>query len=111
AVFAGSPVTLEAARRVLGLVRGDALRSFIDSLSQRDASRALQLLEDVSQEGADLRQFLDEVIFYLRGALLIRAGSEAAAAPDFGEDERAWLRNVTSRWSPGEISAVLRSYG
>src|SRR5439155_5999080 len=42
---------------------------------------------------------------------LIRAGSEAAAAADFGLDERAWLRTVAERWAPGEISAVLRSYG
>jgi DNA polymerase-3 subunit gamma/tau len=111
AVFAGSPVTLESARRILGLVRGDALRSFIDSLSQRDASRALQTLEDVAQEGADLRQFLDEVVFYLRGALKIRAGADAAVASDFGQDERSWLRSVADRWSPAEISAILRAFG
>ena len=111
AVFAGSPVTLDAARRVLGLVRGDALRSFIDAVSQRDATRALEILEDVAQEGADLRQFLDEVVFYLRGALLIRAGSEGGTAADFGQDERSWLREVAQRWSPGEITSVLRAYG
>jgi DNA polymerase-3 subunit gamma/tau len=111
AVFAGSPVTLDSARRVLGLVRGDALRAFIDALSQRDPSRALQMLEDVAQEGADLRQFLDEVVFYLRGALLIRAGSDAATAADFGPDEREWLREVAQRWSPGEITTILRAYG
>ncbi len=111
AVFAGSPVTLDSARRVLGLVRGDALRSFIDALSQRDASKALETLEDVAQEGADLRQFLDEVVFYLRGALLIRVGAEAAAASDFVIEERGWLRGVAQRWSPGEITAALRGFG
>ena len=111
AVFAGSPVSLESARRVLGLVRGDALRLFIDSLSQRDASRALQTLEDVAQEGADLRQFLDEVVFYLRGALKIRAGADAALASDFGQDERSWLRSVAERWSPAEISTILHAFG
>ncbi len=111
AVFGGSPVTLEAARRVLGLVRGDALRSFIDAVSQRDASRALEVLEDVAQEGADLRQFLDEVVFYLRGALLIRAGSDTATAADFGQDERSWLRSVAQRWAPADITGILRAYG
>jgi DNA polymerase-3 subunit gamma/tau len=111
AVFAGSPVTLEAARRVLGLVRGDALRSFIDAISQHDPSRALQMLEDVAQEGADLRQFLDEVVFYLRGALLIRAGSDAATESDFAPDEREWLREIAQRWSPAEITAILRAFG
>jgi DNA polymerase III subunit gamma/tau len=111
AVFAGSPVTLDAARRVLGLVRGDALRTFVDALSLRDSRRALQVLEDVAQEGADLRQFLDEVLFYVRGALLIRAGADAATASDFAPDEREWLRGVAQRWSPGEITAILRAYG
>jgi DNA polymerase III subunit gamma/tau len=111
AVFAGSPVTLESARRVLGLVRGDALRTFIDALSQRDAGRGLQLLEDVAQEGADLRQFLDEVVFYLRGALLIRSGADEAVGADFAAEERDWLREVSHHWSPGEIADVLRAFG
>src|SRR5579862_2677871 len=75
AAFAGTPITMEAARRVLGLVRGDALRAFFDAVSLGDARRAVQLVEDLTEEGADLRQFLDEVLFYLRRALLLRLGA------------------------------------
>lgn len=109
AAFAGTPVTLEAARRVLGLVRGDAIRSVIDALARRDSRRALQVIEDVAQEGADLRQFLGEVLLELRAALLLRAGAEEAV--DLGVEERAWLQSVAQQWAPGEIVAILRSYG
>jgi len=111
ASFAGPLVTLEAARHVLGLVRGDALRAFVDAIAQRDGRRAFQVLEDLVQEGADIHQFLDELVFYLRGALLIRAGADASIAGDMGADEREWLRSVAAHWAPGEIASVLSAYG
>jgi DNA polymerase-3 subunit gamma/tau len=107
AVFAGSPVSLDAARKVLGLVRGDAIRSFIDGLSQGDSRTALEVLEDVAQEGADLHQFLDEVLFDLRAALLIRVGAEAATATEMGAEEREWLRGVAGLWAPSQLAEAL----
>ncbi len=111
AAFGGSPVTLEAARRVLGLVRGDTLQAFIDALARRDSPRAFLLLEDLAQEGADLRQFLDEVLFYIRAILLTRVGADQAIAAEFGQEERGWIRAVAQLWGPAAIAEVLRLYG
>ncbi|MBM2809566.1 MAG: polymerase subunit gamma/tau [Chloroflexi bacterium] len=111
AAFSGSPVTLDGTRRVLGLARGDALRSFVDALAYRDCQRAFVVLEDVAREGADLRQFLDELLGILRAALLIRAGAEAAISSEHSEEEMGWLRASTQHWSPGEIAELLESYG
>lgn len=108
AAFAGTPITLEAARQVLGLVRGDALRTFVDALALRNGSTALQVLEDVAQEGVDLHQFLDEVLSELRSVLLARAGAERAVEGD--PEERTWIRSVAQQWAPGEIVAALRAF-
>ena len=108
AAFTGNPVTLEGARQVLGLVRGDALRSFVDALAQRDGRKALQVLEDVAQEGADLHQFLDEVLDALRSLLLARVGADRTL--ETAPEERDWLREVAQRWAPGEIVAALRAF-
>ena len=111
ATFGGSPVTVDAARSVLGLVRGDALRTFLDALAYRDSRHALDTLEAIAQEGGDLHQFLDEVLFELRAALLVRAGADGAIAADFSPDELDWLRELSKRWSPGEIATILDAYG
>ncbi len=108
ASFAGSPVTVDAARQVLGLARGDAIRSFVDAISAHDAAAAFAVLEDLVQEGADLRQFLGEVLFDLRGALLARVGADSAIAADFGGDEWAWLQEIAQRWAPASLAAALR---
>lgn len=111
AAFAGESVTMDATRNVLGLVRGDALRSYLDALSLGDAARALQLLENISEQGADLRQFLDEVLFYLRGVLLTRSGAASSLEGQFGPEERSWLEQLADRWSPGQILSILRAFG
>ncbi|MBI4213732.1 MAG: DNA polymerase III subunit gamma/tau [Chloroflexi bacterium] len=111
AAFAGSSVTMEEARTVLGLARGDALRSYLDALSVGDAPRALQLVEDLADEGADLRQFLDELLVYLRGTLLSRSGAASALETSFGPEERGWLSEIAQRWAPGQILGILRAFG
>lgn len=111
AAFGGRTVTMEGTRSVLGLVRGDALRSYLDALSVGDASRGLQVLEESGEQGADLRQFLDEVLFYLRGVLLARSGASAALEAHFGPEERAWLEQLAQRWAPGQIVSILRAFG
>lgn len=109
ASFAGSPVTIDAARRVLGLARGDALRSFVDALSAQDVPAALSVLAELVQEGADLRQFLSEVLFDLRGAFLARVGADSAIGADFSRDEVDWLRGVGQRWAPSRLATVVRA--
>ena len=111
AAFSGAGVSLETARQVLGLVRGDALQAFVDAVLRRDSQRALILLEDMFREGADLRQFVDELLFYLRGVLLARVGAEAAIAGDFGGEELYWIRASAQQCSPAEISEILRLFG
>jgi DNA polymerase-3 subunit gamma/tau len=111
AAFGDTGVSLETARQVLGLVRGDALQAFVDALLRRDSQRALILLEDMSREGADLRQFVDELLFYLRGVLLTRVGAETAIAGDFGGEELDWIRSSAQQCSPAEISEILRLFG
>lgn len=110
AAFGGRSVSMEAARTVLGLVRGDALRAYLDALSVGDSARGLELLEQISEEGADLRQFLDEVVFYLRGALLARSGAGPSLEIQFGHDERVWLEELATRWAPGQVLGMLRSF-
>ncbi|MPZ14771.1 MAG: DNA polymerase III subunit gamma/tau [Chloroflexi bacterium] len=110
AAFAGPIVTLEAALQVLGLVRGDALRAYVDALAVGDSRRALEVLEDIAQEGADLRQFADEVLFDLRGALLMRAGAGTALTADLPAEEHEWLRDVAGRLAPMRIASLLRAY-
>jgi DNA polymerase-3 subunit gamma/tau len=82
----------------------------VDAVSARDAAAAFTVLEDLVQEGADLRQFLGEMLFDLRGALLARVGAEAAMATDFGPDESEWLRSVGQRWAPAGLAAALREF-
>ncbi len=83
AAFGGTTVTMDGTRNVLGLVRGDALRAYLDAISMGDVARGLQLLEDIGEQGADLRQFLDEVLFYLRGVLLARSGAGSSLGGAF----------------------------
>ena len=110
AAFTGSPLTLDGARSVLGLVRGDALRTFLDALTHADTRAAFEVVETLVEEGADLRQFLEELLGNLRALLHVRVGAEGSTENDFSPDERDWLKNVAPQWSPVQLVAVMQTF-
>lgn len=107
--YAGDRVTLAATREVLGLAGIESVRQLVEALADADASRALDLLGEALAEGADLRQLVEELLGYLRGALLLRVGAQGALAGEFGQEETEWLRGAAGRWAMGMLVPAIRA--
>ncbi|MBI2756148.1 MAG: DNA polymerase III subunit gamma/tau [Chloroflexi bacterium] len=106
--FSGGHVDMDVARAVLGLPAVETVRQCLEALGARDGATLMGLLADVSEGGADLRQFTDELVAQLRALLLVRAGSEAALAAEMASEDVAFLRGQRDAWS---IGALLRLVG
>jgi DNA polymerase-3 subunit gamma/tau len=106
--YAGDRLTLAAAREVLGLTAEESLRATAEALARHDARAALDVVGELAREGADLRQFLDDLVGYLRALLLARLGASEALAFEFGADEQAWLESQAGAWQPTQLVALVR---
>ena len=106
--YGGSELTVGAAREVLGLAAEESLQRCAEALGRHDARAALELVGTLAREGADLRQFLDDLVDYLRALLLTRLGASDALAFEFGADERAWLESQAGAWQPAELVELVR---
>jgi DNA polymerase-3 subunit gamma/tau len=73
----GAEIKTEDIKDLLGLVEINLISQFCDFLSQKKASEAIIFLNEISDKGSDLQEFVKSLINYLRQALIIRiTGSE-----------------------------------
>ncbi len=70
----GSEITLAQVRSILGIASPQAVKELVSYLATNDVSKGLALIEQLMDEGVDLRQFSHQVVEHLRGLLLIKLG-------------------------------------
>lgn len=105
--FGGGQVDMAVARTVLGLPPVETVRATLDALAAHDASALMERLLDVEEGGADLRQFAEELVWSLRGLLMVRAGAQSSLAAEFSAEELAWLADLAPAFTVGGLMALV----
>lgn len=88
--YYGNKIELWQVRELLGITTDFKAKELVRQIMRKDLSGGLATINKVSSEGLDLRAFLREVVEYLRGLLLLKAGSEEAI--DATQDEIAEMK-------------------
>jgi DNA polymerase-3 subunit gamma/tau len=78
ASYGDDEITLAQVQAVLGTVSSQAIGKLVEHLVKRDVAGGLDLINQVIGDGVDPRQFNRELLEYLRGLLLIKAGNGAS---------------------------------
>jgi DNA polymerase-3 subunit gamma/tau len=101
----GAPATIDVAdvTGTLGLSRNDRVENLIEAIGQRDAGKALRIVQEAIDEGEDARQLNRQLLNYIRLLLFERSGGSADA------DDRARALAVT--FSLGELADLARRLG
>jgi DNA polymerase-3 subunit gamma/tau len=78
ASYGDEEITLAQVQAMLGTVSSQAIGKLVGHLVKRDVAGGLDLINQVVGDGMDPRQFNRELVEYLRGLLLIKAGNGAS---------------------------------
>lgn len=70
-------ITVERLRDVLGLSDVELVYQLAGCMAAHDVGRGLALIHQAVVQGADVRQFTQQVVEYLRAALVVRVGGSA----------------------------------
>jgi DNA polymerase-3 subunit gamma/tau len=100
-----APGTIEAAdvTSALGLSRNDRVESLVEAIGQRDAGKALRIVQGAIDEGEDARQLNRQLLSYIRVLLFERSGGSADA------DDRA--RSLAESFSLAQLADLARRFG
>ena len=107
--YYGSSVKLKQAQEMLGITGDKRAGELVGHIMANDVTAGMKVLNTVTNDGLDLKQFNRELVAYLRQLLLVKAGSEEAG--DFTAEELAALKDIASRADMGQILKTVKAFG
>ena len=78
--YGGDVITEQQVQAVRGTISGQAISQLVDFLVAGDAASGLGLMNQMAEEGIDLRQLSLQLVAYLRTVLVSRVGGQQAQA-------------------------------
>ncbi len=75
--YGDAEIGAEHVRALLGIGSTELVARFVDALLTRDLRAGLEVIDTLVDQGVPLRQFNAELLEYLRGMLLVKAGGES----------------------------------
>ncbi|TET40290.1 MAG: DNA polymerase III subunit gamma/tau [Dehalococcoidia bacterium] len=106
--YYGPEIELHQVQALLGITGDARARELARHIVNRDITAGLQTINSVTLDGLDLRQFNRELVEYLRGLLLVKAGAEEAI--DLAPEAVAELRSLAERASMDHLSKAVKLF-
>jgi DNA polymerase-3 subunit gamma/tau len=107
-IYHGSEITQHHAQKELGIIGDERVRQLAGCILRRDIAQGLTTINSVCDDGLDLRQFNRELMEYLRGVLLLKAGAEDAV--DFPAETVGEMKKLGGGISLEEISRAIKLF-
>ena len=104
----GSRIELHQVQAMLGISGDVRSRELAGHIVDNDITAGLQTINSVTQDGLDLRQFNRELVEYLRGLLLVKAG--AGAAIDLPPEELLEMKGLAERAPMAQLSKAAKLF-
>jgi DNA polymerase III subunit gamma/tau len=102
-------ITVGRLHQVLGLGDAQMVHELVVHTADYDAGSGLALVNRAVEAGADVRQFAQQVVEYLRNLLLLRVGSDAALL-DVDAETHANLSALVGRVSVHELLRWIKLF-
>ncbi len=107
--YGDGTVTLKQAQAILGSVASQAVSQLTNALIARDVPNGLNLINQTMGDGADPRQFLREILEYLRGLLLLR-GAPDGSLLNLPQETIAEMRTQTVAIPTAELLGIIKVF-
>jgi DNA polymerase III subunit gamma/tau len=101
--FSGDQIAEEDVTTALGLVSAATLGRFVEAIADRNTAEILNLVEEVSVRGYDLRNFTRELTAYLRHLLVIKSGISGSDLLGVTDVEVDRLKQLSFRFSEEDL--------
>jgi DNA polymerase-3 subunit gamma/tau len=105
----GPHLELHQAQAMLGLSGDRRVRELLSHIINRDLRAGLTTINGVAEDGLDLRQFSRELVEYLRGLLLVKAGSGGAV--DLTPEDLAEMKGLAAKAPMSQLLKAVKLFG
>lgn len=102
--YYGTDISLKQVQAILGVTGDKRVKELLRHIVNNDISAGMKIINAVSSDGLDLKQFSRELVAYLRGLLLVKTGGDKDL--DFTTEELAELKDLALK---APLQQILKS--
>ena len=105
---AGKDLTTDAVEQIIGLGSSALLRKLTAAITERDLSKSLKTLSDLTKQGTDLSQCLDQLIGYFRDLRLLAIDDNLSALIQSPKSDLSELKQKAEQMSVNRLSRIIK---
>ena len=105
---AGKDLTLDAVEQIIGLSSTSRLRELAEALTERNLAKSLKTLNNLTKQGTDLSQFLDQLISYFRDLRLLAIDDSLSELIQSPQSDVSELKQKAEQMSVNRLSRIIK---
>jgi DNA polymerase III subunit gamma/tau len=105
--YCKNKVTIEDTNSILGIIDQERLHKFSQHIIDRDVSAAIKFINEMTNDGIDLSQFMLSLVEYFRNAMLVKEGKDLYSVIDLTEEEADRLSSQINSLTREDILYIL----
>ena len=104
----GKDLTIEAVEQTIGLGSSSLLQELREAITERDLVKGLKTLNNLTKQGTDLSQCLDQLIGYFRDLRLLAIDSSLSEQVQSPKSDIAILKQKVEQMSVTRLSRIIK---
>ncbi len=105
--FSGDVINDEDLKEILGTISNNVLLEFSTAILEENSDKVFTLVEEIIENGFDLRFFYKELILHFRNLLLVHTVEHSQDLLPFASEDLENLKNVSEKSSVEELLRYL----
>jgi DNA polymerase III subunit gamma/tau len=108
--FCGAKITESDVLSMFGLTAQTQIEEMASAIINGDISKTLEGLNNISQNGKDLRRFLADLLAYFRNLLLFQVSQNSESLLDIPENEAKTIAQQTASISATALTRIMDTF-
>jgi DNA polymerase-3 subunit gamma/tau len=105
----GSDINLNQVRDMLGITGNERIKELVGHIINANITDGIKTINEINNDGFDLKQLNRELISYLRGLLLIKTGYSSDI--EFTPEETVLLKELADKSTVEKILKAIKIFG
>ena len=105
---AGKNLTVEAVEQTIGLGSSSLVQELTEAITERDVAKGLKTLNNLTKQGTDLSQCLDQLIGYFRDLRLLVIDNSLSEQIQSPQSDLPRLKQQAEQMSVGRLSRIIK---
>ena len=105
---AGKELTIDAVEQIIGLSSSSLLRELAGAVTERNLAKSLKTLNNLTKQGTDLSQCLDQLISYFRDLRLLAIDDNLSELIQSPQSDVSELKQKAEQLSVNRLSRIIK---